>query len=178
MGKIASGKGTQAARVRDAFDGVLYSTGDKVREAAAAHTAFGTHMKQVYESGLLIPEWIASYWMTDALVAEYPETTVIFEGVAKKPDEAKLFHEIHTWLDRPYIVFELAISDDTVRARSADRQRDVVDGASVVERRLSEYAEHTVRSINYFKQVGTLVSLDGTQPIEAVFTEIIDILTS
>ena len=178
MGKIASGKGTQAQRVHETFGGVLYSTGNKVREAAEAATAFGSHMKEVYEAGLLIPEWIASYWMTDALVAEYPETTVIFEGVAKKPDEAKLFHEIHTWLGRPYIVFNLEIPDDTVRVRSADRQRDLVDGAPIVERRLSEYATHTTQSIEYFSRVGNLVTIDGTQPIDEVTTAIFTHLNS
>ncbi len=60
IGKIASGKGTQADAIIDKFGGNLYSNGDKVRETAGADTPFGRKMKEVYEAGLLIPEWIAS----------------------------------------------------------------------------------------------------------------------
>ncbi len=161
MGKIASGKGAQANAILSHFGGALYSNGNKVREAAAQPSVFGHKMRETYEGGYLMPEWVASYWMTHALVAQHEHERVIFEAVAKKPNEAELFHEIHTWIDRPYVVFHLEISDDIVRERSATRARDVVDSPKSVEKRLEEYHTYTSKSIEFFRTVGTLIDING-----------------
>lgn len=162
MGKIASGKGTQASAILEHFGGVLYSNGNKVREVSQSPTVFGRKMKEMYEGGYLMPEWVASYWMTHALVSQFEHERVIFEAVAKKPNEAELFDEIHHWIDRPYIVFNLDISDDEVRARSLARARDVVDSPKSVEKRLEEYNTYTAKSIEYFRSRGTLIDINGS----------------
>ena len=176
MGKIASGKGTQAETVAQHFGGTLYSNGNKVRESCQLPTVFGKKMKEMYEGGYLMPEWIASYWMTHALVSQYEQERVIFEAVAKKPNEAELFHEIHEWIDRPYVVFNLDIPDETVRKRSAARARDIVDAPKSVEKRLEEYHTYTEHSIEYFRTQGTLIDIDGTGTPEEVQTQIFNYL--
>ena len=178
MGKIASGKGTQASRILEHFGGVLYSNGNKVREVSQSPTTFGRKMKEMYEGGYLMPEWVASYWMTHALVSQFEHERVIFEAVAKKPNEAELFDEIHQWIDRPYIVFNLAISDEEVRIRSAARARDVVDSPKSVERRLEEYHTYTEKSIDCFRARGTLIDIDGSATPAEVQTHIFNSLQS
>lgn len=176
MGKIASGKGTQANHILGHFGGSLYSNGNKVRETAQLHTPFGMKMKEMYEGGYLMPEWIASYWMTHALVSQFQNDRVVFEAVAKKPNEAELFHEIHSWIERPYVVFNLEISDDIVRKRSAERARDIVDSEKSVEKRLEEYHTYTAKSIEFFRTAGTLIDVDGTLTLEEVKTQIFNYL--
>lgn len=176
MGKIASGKGTQANAIIAQFGGSFYSNGDKTRTAAKEDSNFGRKVKQAYEEGYLMPEWLASYWMTHALVAEHEHELIIFEAVAKKPNEAEMFHKIHDWLDRPYIVLNLEVSDEVVRERSAMRSRDVVDSHKSVEKRLAEYNEHTARSVEFFRQQGTLVDIDGSLTPEAVQEKIFNYL--
>lgn len=176
MGKIASGKGTQADLVLSHFGGSLYSNGNKVRETAQLPTPFGKKMKDMYESGYLMPEWVASYWMTHALVSQFQNERIVFEAVAKKPNEAELFHEIHEWVARPYIVFNLEISDDIVRERSASRSRDIVDSEKSVEKRLEEYHTYTSRSIEFFRKQGTLIDVDGTLSPDEVKTQIFNYL--
>lgn len=176
LGKIASGKGTQADLVLSHFGGVLYSNGNKLREVAQQQSVFGRKMKEVYESGALLPEWVASYWMTHALVSQHTEERIVFEAVAKKPNEAELFHEIHTTIGRPYLVFHIIVSDEEVRKRSAQRARDIVDSEASVEKRLEEYRMHTEKSVALFKEKGTLIEIDGSKTKEeikeAVFTHL------
>ena len=172
MGKIASGKGTQANSILSHFGGVMYSNGNKVRETAQLPSVFGKKMKEMYEGGYLIPEWIASYWMTHALVSQFEHERVVFEAVAKKPNEAELFHEMHEWLGRHYVVFNLEISDDEVRARSAARARDIVDTPKSVEKRLEEYHTYTERSVEFFRTQGTLIDIDGSATPEEVQAKI------
>jgi adenylate kinase len=178
MGKIASGKGTQANQIVSHFGGVLYSNGNKVRESATQPTVFGKKMKAMYEGGYLIPEWIASYWMTHALVSQFEHDRVVFEAVAKKPNEAELFHDIHEWLGRPYVVFHLEITDDEVRRRSEARARDVVDSPRSVEKRLEEYRTYTAHSIEIFRDKGTLIDIDGSLSPELVQQQIFTYLQS
>jgi adenylate kinase family enzyme len=123
-----------------------------------------------------MPEWLASYWMSHALVSEFEHDLIVFEAVAKKPDEAELFHQIHDWLGRSYIVFNLEISDDEVRARSAARARDVVDTHKSVEKRLEEYHTHTERSVEFFRAQGTLIDIDGSGTPEIVRDKIFSYL--
>jgi adenylate kinase len=176
MGKIASGKGTQANAILEYFGGHLYSNGNKTRAAAKEATNFGKKVKEAYEEGYLMPEWLASYWMSHALVSEFEHELIVFEAVAKKPDEAELFHQIHDWLGRSYIVFNLEISDDEVRARSAARARDVVDNHKSVEKRLEEYHAHTERSVDFFRAQGTLIDIDGSASPEEVRDKIFSYL--
>ncbi len=178
MGKIASGKGTQAHAILEHFGGSLYSNGNKVRESATLPTTFGLKMKEMYEGGYLMPEWIASYWMTHALVSQFEHERVVFEAVAKKPNEAELFHEIHEWVDRQYVVFHLAISDEEVRKRSAARSRDIVDSEKSVEKRLEEYHTYTAHSIEYFRTKGTLIEIDGEQAPNIVQQQIFNYLAT
>lgn len=162
MGKIASGKGTQTQFILDTFGGAYFANGDNIRAAAKLDSVFGQKMKETYEGGLLMPEWIASYWMTKAIIDEHPDELIVFESVAKKPDEAELFHEIHEWIDRPYIIFNLQVSDELVRERSVARARDINDQGDLIEKRLEEYRTFTEKSIEIFREKGTLVDVDGS----------------
>ncbi len=178
MGKIASGKGTQADLILSHFGGQLYSNGNKVRETAQLPTPFGMKMKEMYEGGYLMPEWVASYWMTHALVSQFQNERVVFEAVAKKPNEAELFDEIHEWIERPYVVFNLEISDEEVQKRSSERARDIVDSEKSVLKRLEEYHTYTSKSIEFFRGRGTLIDIDGTQSPDAVKNQIFTYLNS
>ncbi len=176
MGKIASGKGTQAKAIIANFGGIFYSNGEKTRTATKEDSNFGRKVKQAYEEGYLMPEWLASYWMTHALVSEHEHDLIVFEAVAKKPNEAEMFHKIHDWLDRPYIVLNLEVSDEVVRERSEARSRDVVDTHKSVEKRLEEYHQHTAFSVEFFRQQGTLIDIDGSFTPEVVQEKIFSYL--
>lgn len=163
MGKIASGKGTQTQFILNDFGGAYFANGDNIRAAATQDSVFGKKMKAVYEEGFLMPEWIASYWMARAIIDQHPNEIIVFESVAKKPDEAELFHEIHEWMGRPYVVFNLQISDDIVRERSEARGRDANDTGEMIDKRLKEYQTYTDKSIEFFRSHNKVVDIDGTQ---------------
>ena len=156
----------------------MFSIGNKVRELSTMDTPLGQKMKASYEEGLLAPNWLASYWMMHALLHRHNDERLVFEAVARKPDEAETFHEIHDWTNRPYIVFHLDVPDDVVRERSAERSRDVVDNAQAVEKRLEEFNKYTVHSLEVFRSQGKVVDLDGTQSIADVTKQIFEHLTT
>lgn len=177
MGKITSGKGTQATAILENYGGTLFSVGNKVREHAAMDTPLGHKVKEAYEHGYLMPEWLASYWMTHGLIAQHANDRLIFEAVARKPEEAEIFHEIHEWNDRDYVVFNLEVPDDVVLERTLGRNRDVVDTEQAVKKRLSEYNKYTVKSLDIFRSHYKVIDIDGTQSIDAVTKEVFKYLS-
>ena len=177
IGKVTCGKGTQSTEILNSFGGTMFSVGNKVRELATMETPLGVNVKKAYEEGLLMPNWLASYWMMHALLHKHSDEKLIFEAVARKPDEAEIFHEIHNWTERPYIVFHLDIPDDVVRKRSAERNRDAVDNAEAVEKRLAEFNKYTIHSLEVFRAQNKVIDIDGTQSIEDVTKEIFEHLT-
>jgi len=177
IGKVTCGKGTQSAEILNHFGGTMFSVGNKVRELATMDTSLGHNVKEAYEEGLLMPNWLASYWMMHALLHKHGDDRLIFEAVARKPDEAEIFHKIHEWTKRPYIVFYLDIPDDIVRQRSAERSRDAVDNAESVEKRLAEFNKYTVHSLEVFRAQNKVIDIDGTLSIEEVTKQIFAKLT-
>lgn len=178
MGKVTCGKGTQTARIIDHFGGTMFSIGNKMRELTQMDTPLGHKIKEAYEEGLLAPNWLASYWMMHALLHRHGDDKLIFEAVARKPDEAEIFNEIHQWTDRPYIVFNLDIPDEVVYQRSAARNRDVVDGEKAVAKRLDEFNTYTTQSLDVFRAAGNVVDIDGTLTVEEVTQQIFEHLST
>ena len=178
MGKITCGKGTQATAILEHYGGTLFSVGNKVRENAKIDTTFGRKVKEMYEKGYLAPNWLASYWMMHALLYQYVDERVVFEAVARKPDEAEIFCDIHDWLDRKYIVFNLKIPDEIVLQRSRQRNRDLVDTETAVTTRLEEYSTYTLQSLEVFRSKNVLVDIDGTKSIDEVTQEIFGYLNT
>jgi adenylate kinase len=56
MGMPGVGKGTQAARLREALGGIHVSTGDMLREAVQAGTPLGQRVRGYLEQGTLVPD--------------------------------------------------------------------------------------------------------------------------
>jgi adenylate kinase family enzyme len=106
--------------------------------------------------------------MTHAIVSQHADELIVFEAVAKKPDEAEIFHEIHEMLGREYIVFHIEVTDDVVHERSKARSRDIVDAAHSVEKRLEQFNSHTMKSIEVFRKKGVLIDIDGSESEQAV----------
>jgi adenylate kinase len=50
------------------------------------------------------------------------------------------------------------------------------DKAETVVRRLAEYDEKTKPLIGYYRSAGTLVEIDGLQPVEAVTHQLLHVL--
>ena len=176
MGQTGSGKGTQAELLAKELGYHVFSTGDKSREFAAQDTPLGRHIAKIHTTGW-IPEWLASYVMTKALMEEYFDVGLVFESVARKPLEAQKLHEMHEALDRPYVVIHLECDADTVRERQLSRGRKDYDTPEKVEKRMQAFEDETKQSLQFFKEQDKLVTVDANKSIEDVFSDIMNIVT-
>ncbi len=172
MGKTGCGKGTQASRLSAELAYDLFSTGDRVRAMSAEDSSLGRHIKEIHTKGW-VPEWLASYLFAKAILEEDIDRGLVFESVARKPEEAKKLHEMHSMLNRSYIVLHLDVPDEIVVERMRRRQRDESDSEENIQRRLQAFYDETVHSLEFFRSEGKVVDIKATGTADEVYEEIL-----
>lgn len=177
MGRAGTGKGTQAQKVAEALNYAIFSTGDKAREYAAQDTPLGHHIAKIHTTGW-IPEWLASYVMTKALLEEFPDQGIVFESVARKPEEAKKLHDIHEGIGRSYIVLHLECDDEKLTERLLKRGREGYDNIEKIEKRKQAFLNETMQSLEFFAQHNKVKTINADQTVEEVFAEILQAIST
>ena len=172
VGRIASGKGTQSKELAEKLGSPMFVTGDRFRAIIASGSELGNRIKETYDTGRLMPSWVANYLFEEFVFNLPHEKSAVFEGSGRDVDQAKVIEEVCTWLGRPYIVFNLEVSEETVMQRSLGRARDKTDEPEVVKTRLAEYKKLTEPAIDYFRSIGKCVDIDGEQSVEGVQREV------
>ncbi len=168
VGRPASGKETQGKLLAEKLGAPLFMTGARFREIIASGSYLGKRIEKEYGTGLLMPAWVAVYLFQDFLFELPDDQHAVFEGTGRAKEEAETFEKVTQWLGRPYTVFNLEVSEETVMERSLGRARDGADKAESVKTRLAEYQKNTVPAIDYFRSLGKVVDVDGQLPVEEI----------
>lgn len=175
IGKPGCGKGTQARLLGERTGWPTMASGAQFRAIAAEDTAVGRKIKSEIESGFLAPHWFAMYLYQRALFSLPEHSSVIFDGFNRKVQEAQLIIDSLNWLNRPFIVLEIDISDASVQERLKGRSRKsgrVDDHQDIVEERLEEYDTYTTKALELFQELGVLIKIDGEPPPKEVAASI------
>jgi adenylate kinase len=172
IGRPGSGKGTQAKLLAQKIGATIVSPGTEFRRMIAEENLLGRRIKVAMESGLLMPTWLASYMFQRALFSLNEGEKVIFESGCRIKPEAELFDEITTWLGLSYKVIYFDVSEEVSKERLLGRQssENRADDHSI-QKRIEEYTQKTIPSVEFFRQKGALVSIQGEQPVEDVHTD-------
>ncbi len=176
MGRPGSGKETQARLMAEKTGFHILSTGEKFRELREHRDALGQLVKQSYDTGRLLPSWFADYLFEDAILKMSSTAGIILEGSGRTVVQAERIHEILKWLDRPYRVLHLAISEAEATRRQQSRaqvmSRPESDTAEKIRLRLEEFTLNTLPAIHFFESKGAVIEIDGERDIEAIHAEI------
>lgn len=173
IGKPGCGKGTQAKLLSEKTGWQVISSGSQFRAIAAEETPVGKKVGAEIDVGILSPHWFAMYLYLKALFSVRDDESVIFDGFNRKVQEAELVVDSLTWLDRPFTILNIRISDEEVQKRLAKRKE--IEGRaddSAVGQRLKEYREYTEPAIELFRKDGVLVEINGEQTPEEIAGDI------
>lgn len=176
-GYPGSGKGSQAKLLRKELNFEIYSTGYEFREIAKENTIMGRKVKEVIDSGYLMPYWFPIYLFQRAALALPHEEGIIFEGVVRKEGEARLFHTVMEWLERPYRVIFLTVSEEVAVKRLLGREKiegRVDDGREKIRVRFDEFNKYTAPAIAYLRTLGVVIDINSDQTKEKVHEEIME----
>jgi len=173
FGKPGSGKGTQAKLLAEKTGWPMYGSGDQFRAIAAEDTPAGRRTCLEMDQGLLSPPWFAQYLFLKVLFSIPRDQSVIFDGFNRKIEEAELIFSAAEFLERPFVVININVSDEEVHARLDDRK--AVSGRPddhSVSTRLEEYETYTANALDVFRKGGVVIDVDGSKPKEDIARDI------
>jgi adenylate kinase len=199
LGPPASGKGTQAAQLREALDLPHVASGDLFRENLKHETELGLQAKAYMDRGELVPDDITIAMVMDRLSQPDCADGAILDGFPRTMAQAEALDEALTAEGHKInAVLYIQVPEEVLVERVSGRrlcpvcgeayhvrfnppkqpgicdkdggelyQRDD-DKPETVRKRLQVYWEQTSPLIDYYRKQGSLVEIDGDQPIETV----------
>jgi len=177
LGRQGSGKGTQAARLVEAYRPIHVSTGDMLRAAVAAGTELGLQARALMDAGDLVGDDLINGIVAERLAQpDVAENGFLLDGYPRTPDQAAAMEvflaEAGTPLDA---AVNLDVPVDEVTARMLARGR-ADDTEEAIRRRLALYESETAPLLAWFADRGLLDVVDGLGDVDVVFGRLADVI--
>jgi len=177
LGAPGSGKGTQAARLKEALNVPHISTGDLLRAAVAAGTPLGIQAKAVMERGELVSDEIVLGMLEDRL--RQPDTAAgfILDGYPRNLVQANALDGLLERIGQPVdIAVQLDVDTELLIQRIAGRAQAegrADDSPDAVRNRLRVYSDQTAPVIDYYRNRNKLVCVFGVGAMEEVLQRVL-----
>jgi adenylate kinase len=176
LGAPGAGKGTQAVRIAEAHGIPHISTGEMLRIAIAAGSELGLKVKEIVESGALVPDELVVEVTRERLSQPDAQSGFVLDGFPRTIGQAEALDTLLAELDRPLeIVLELELEEETAVERMLGRaaeQGRADDTPEVIKNRFEVYRRQTEPLSNYYRSTGILVAVDSSPGMDEVFAEI------
>ena len=180
LGAPGSGKGTQAARLREHLQVPHVSTGDLLRAAVKAGTPLGLQAKAVMESGALVSDEIVLGMLEERLTAGDTGNGFILDGYPRNLAQANALDALLARLRQPVdIAVQLDVDTELLITRLAGRAQAegrADDTPEAVRNRLNVYNQATAPVVDFYRNSGRLACVDGVGSMDAVLQRIIEVL--
>lgn len=203
IGRPGSGKSTQIRRLQEEFNCKIIGTGNLMREMTKQNSYISKKLKSVLDVGGLSPEWLAMYLWINELMKIKPEDNIILDGSPRRLMEAKRMDGVFKWLGRDNVkAFVVNISEEESINRLTKRRlcskcensipylpetKDLIscnkcggelvtrgdDDISDIKNKFGWYRRNVEKVIRHYKKQGKLIRINGDQPVEQVYKEIL-----
>lgn len=200
LGAPGAGKGTQAEMLLERLSIPSISTGNMLREAMKNGTDLGKQVKSCMDSGALVPDQLVLGIVAERTAQPDCANGFILDGVPRTLAQAEALDKMGVRIDH---VVSIELSDEEVESRMTGRRVCTGCGASyhivanptkvegvcdlcgspvttrkddapeTVRNRLAVYHASTEVLKDYYKSTGKLRVINGQQPIEDVFHDIL-----
>lgn len=204
LGPPGAGKGTQAKKLAEKMGLVHLSTGDIFRENLKNETPLGVLAQQFMDKGELVPDDVTVRMVEDRLSRKDCAQGAVLDGFPRTPAQAEALDNLLEENDASVSVVPLIeVPDEVLIERLGGRWMsqsgrvyheifnppvvkwiDDIDGSQLyqreddqpdtIRRRINVYQEQTAPLIDYYRNKGILVKIDGTQPIEDVTADLLN----
>ena len=178
LGPPGSGKGTQAARLKETLGVPHISTGDLLRAEVAAGTPLGLQAKEVMARGDLVSDEILLGMLESRLGRDDVANGFILDGYPRNLAQAAALDGLLAKIGQPLdAVVQLDVGTDLLVERIAGRAQAegrADDNPESVRNRLNVYNDVTAPVIDFYRQHGVLKAVHGEGSMDEVFTRILE----
>jgi len=176
LGAPGSGKGTQAALLKEHFDIPHISTGDLLRQAVANATPLGLQAKAIMDRGELVSDDVMLNLIRERLGQADVDNGFILDGYPRNLAQAEALDALLKEIGQPVeeaVLIEVnpEMVVERIARRAAEEGRSD-DTEAVVRNRLRVYEEQTAPVAGYFENAGLLTRVLGEGSIEEVLERI------
>ena len=188
LGPPGAGKGTQALRLVAKYGIIQLSTGDMLRAAVKAGTPIGRQAQEIMARGELCPDDLVVGLIGQRIDEPDARKGFILDGFPRTVPQAEALDRILAakGLDLDAVI-ELRVDEAALMRRIESRIAEMRargeklrddDNPDVLHKRLAAYREQTAPLITYYRQRGTLRSVNGMAPIAEVTAAIDQVLAA
>ena len=181
LGAPGSGKGTQAARLKDSLGVPHISTGDLLRAEVAAGSKLGLEAREVMARGDLVSDAILLGMLEDCFSRADTANGFILDGYPRNLAQAAALDALLARIGRPMdFAVQLEVPSELLVERIAGRAKAegrADDNPESVRKRLQVYTDQTAPVIDFYRQHGQLTVVDGVGGLDEVFTRILEAIS-
>ncbi|MBS2098574.1 adenylate kinase [Carboxylicivirga linearis] len=176
FGPPGAGKGTQSEFLLKQYNLFYISTGDILRKELAEETKLGLEAKSIIAKGGLVSDEIIVQIIEKTIKNNPDANGFLFDGFPRTFVQAYILEGLMIKLGT---ALDLLISVEVPQEESVKRlllrgetSGRMDDNEEVIRNRLREYDEKTLPVLNFYKERGNYVSVNGLQSIKKVTTDI------
>lgn len=172
FGPPGAGKGTQSEFLIKQYNLFYISTGDILRKELADETKLGLEAKSIIAKGGLVSDEIIVQIIEKTIKNNPDANGFLFDGFPRTFVQAYILEglmiKLNTALDK-LISIEVPQEESVIRLLERGKVSGRLDdNEEVIRNRLKEYDEKTLPVLNFYKERGNYVAVNGLQSIKKV----------
>jgi adenylate kinase len=173
-----AGKGTQARLLASHFGIAHLASGDLLRQEVAAGTEIGRAAAAFLARGDLVPDSLVIEMLRQPIIEAAARGGYVLDGFPRSIGQAEQAYQVALEVSGIELqaVVHLLVDPDELRRRllaRAENEGRVDDNEATIAHRLDVYDTETAPILAFYANRGLVVDVDGNQPVEAVFSDIV-----
>lgn len=182
VGPPGAGKGTQSARLTEAFDIPAIATGDIFRANIKNQTPLGIEVKAIVDAGDYVPDSLTNALVQHRLEEDDARDGFLLDGYPRTLEQVAFLDQLLAARGQALdAVIQLVADQDEVVRRL--RQRAIEQGRSddtedAIRHRQALYQRETSPLIAVYRDRGILIEVDGLGEIDDVSARITEALAA
>jgi adenylate kinase len=176
FGPPGAGKGTQSEKLIQKYGFVHISTGDLFRWHTKNDTPLGKKVKEIMNSGALVPDEITIAMLKEELDKNPNAKGFLFDGFPRTVPQAEALDKFMKDNGSAiHHVVALDVAEAEVRTRIAKRratENRVDDEEEKLNKRITEYFTKTIHVLPYYEKQGRLDAVHGVGEIQTIFDDV------
>ncbi|MCS6815365.1 MAG: adenylate kinase [Cyanobacteria bacterium] len=178
LGPPGAGKGTQAQVLANLVQIPHISTGEILRQEVAQQTPLGLEAKTYMDKGELVPDALILEMVRGRLSQSDAASGWILDGFPRNVSQAEFLTQLLAEINQHCsAAINLDVPEQVLIARLLGRGR-ADDTEETVRNRLVVYHQQTKPLLDFYHNLGLLVTINGDRPPQEVTDDLRQVFTS